>query len=88
MDGFVEDERRMLDSKGEHFTMITTHNCEQVDEENIRVKVAVVADLDIILPHNEEYSDDYFPVSAAISRCLGLINPGNPGTPFYSGMRA
>lgn len=73
---FVEDERKTIESKDGRFIMVIAHSSEQVDRDNMRVKVHIEADLDILLPHDEKYSqNDYFPVSAAISQCRNHINP-------------
>lgn len=73
---FVEDERKTIESKDGRFIMVIAHSSEQVDRDNIRVKVHIEADLDILLPHDEKYQpDDHFAVDAAISQCRNHINP-------------
>ena len=73
---FVEDERKTIEAKNYSFIMAISHSSEQVDRDNMRVKVHIEADLDILLPHDEKYQrDDYFAVSSAISQCRNQINP-------------
>lgn len=74
-DPFVEDERKTIESKDSRFIMVISHSNEQVDRDNMRVNVHIEADLDILLPHDEKYGDDYFAVSSAISQCRNHINP-------------
>lgn len=73
---FVEDELKTIESKDGRFIMVTSHSSEQVNRDNMRVKVHIEADLDILLPHDEKYDrDDRFVVTSAISQCRNLINP-------------
>ena len=73
---FVEDERKIIESKDGRFIMAISHSSEQVDRDNLRVRVHVEADLDVRLLHDEKFNkDDRFAVMAAIAQCRNHINP-------------